>query len=151
MDPVLDDLFVNEAGNKRNTTVVFSEEALTFSIPKKNFIDWWHQKKRHLITGKYYNTFHKILLTLYPVSLAVMYILLPFLLVMHNWWYIALGIVGFRILLQMLIFSRPFRVMGSKDLILLTPFLEIVLLIINPILLFSKKKTKKQRHGFKRR
>ena len=146
-----DDLFVNEVGNKRNTTVVFSEEALTFSIPKKNFIDWWHQKKRHLITGKYYNTFHKILLTLYPVSLAVMYILLPFLLVMHNWWYIALGIVGFRILLQMLIFSRPFRVMGSKDLLLLAPFLEIALLIMSPILLFSKKKKKKQRHGFKRR
>ena len=146
-----DDLFVNEAGTKRNTTVVFSEEAITFSIPKNNFIDWWHQKKRHLITGKYYKTFHKILLTLYPFSLVIMYILLPFLLVMHNWWYIALGIVGFRVLLQMIIFSRPFKVMGSRDLILLAPFLEIVLLIINPILLLSKKKTKKQRHGFKRR
>ena len=146
-----DDLFVNETGTKKNTTVVFSEEAITFSIPKKNFIDWWHQKKRHLTTGKHYKTFHKTLLTLYPASLVIMYILLPFLLVMHNWWYIALGIVGFRILLQMIIFSLPFRVMGSRDLILLAPFLEIVLLILNPILLLSKKKTKKQRHGFKRR
>jgi hypothetical protein len=146
-----DDLFVNEAGTKRNTTVVFSEEAITYSIPQKNFTDWWYQKKRHLTTGKHYKTFHKVLLTLYPASLAIMYILLPFLLVMHNWWYIALGIVGFRILLQMIIFSRPFRVMGSRDLILLAPFLEIVLLIISPILLFSKRKKKKQRHGFKRR
>ena len=146
-----DDLFVNEAGTKRNTTVVFSEEAITFSVPKKNFIDWWRQKKRHLTTGKHYKTFHKILLTLYPASLAAMYISLPFLLVMHNWWYIALGIVGFRMLLQMIIFSRPFSVMESKDLILLAPFLEIFLLIVNPILLISKKKKKKQRHGFKRR
>ena len=146
-----DDLFVNEVGNKRNTTVVFSEEAITFSIPKKKFIDWWHQKKRHLTTSKHYKTFHKTLLTLYPLSLVIMYVSLPFLLVMHNWWYIALGIVGFRILLQMIIFSRPFSAMGSRDLILLAPFLEIVLLIMSPILLFSKKKTKKQRHGFKRR
>jgi len=146
-----DDLFVNEAGNKRNTAVVFSEEAITFSIPKKKFIDWWHQKKRHLTTGNHYKTFHKILLTLYPASLVIMYVLLPFLLVMHNWWYIALGIVGFRILLQMIIFIRPFRVMGSRDLILLAPFLEVVLIIISPILLMSMKKNKKQRHGFKRR
>ena len=146
-----DDLFVNQAGTKKNTTVVFSEEAITFSIPQKTFTGWWQQKKRHLTTGKHYKTFHKFLLTLYPASLVIMYVLLSFLLVMHNWWYIALGIVGFRMLLQMIIFSRPFSVMGSRDLILLAPFLEIVLLIVNPILLFSKKKTKKQRHGFKRR
>ena len=146
-----DDLFVNEAGTKRNTAVVFSKEAITVSIPKKNFTDWWYQKKRHLTTGKHYKTYHKILLTLYPVSLVIMYILLPLLLVMHNWWYIALGIVGFRVLLQMIIFSRPFRIMGSGDLILLAPFFEVVMLIINPILLFSNKKKKKQRHGFKRR
>ncbi len=146
-----DDLFVNEAGTKTNTAVVFSKEAITISIPKKNFTDWWYQKKRHLTTGKHYKTYHKILLTLYPVSLVIMYILLPILLVMHNWWYIALGIVGFRILLQMIIFSRPFRIMGNRDLILLAPFFEVVMLIINPILLFSNKKKKKQRHGFKRR
>jgi len=146
-----DDLFVNEAGNRKNTSVVFSKESITLSVPKKKFIDWWHQKKRHLTTGKHYKTFHKILLTLYPASLVIMYVLLPFLLVIHNWWYIALGIVGFRILLQMIIFSRPFSVMGSRDLILLAPILELVLLIINPILLMSMKKTKKQRHGFKRR
>lgn len=146
-----DDLFVNEAATRRNTTVVFSKEAITFSVPKKKFKDWWHQKKRHLTTGKHYKTFHKILLTLYPLSLVTMYLLLPFLLVIHNWWYIALGIVGFRVLLQMIIFSRPFGVMGSRDLILLAPFLEIVLLLISPILLIRMKKTKKQRHGFKRR
>ncbi len=146
-----DDLFVNEAGTKTNTAVVFSKEAITVSIPKKNFTDWWYQKKRHLTTGKHYKTYHKILLTLYPVSLVIMYILLPILLVMHNWWYIALGIVGFRVLLQMIIFIRPFRIMGNRDLILLAPFFEVVMLIINPILLFSNKKKKKRRHGFKRR
>ena len=146
-----DDLFVNEAGTKTNTAVVFSKEAITISIPKKNFKDWWYQKKRHLTTGKHYKTYHKILLTLYPVSLVIMYILLPILLVMHNWWYIALGIVGFRVLLQMIIFSRPFRIMGSRDLILLAPLFEVVMLMINPILLVSNKKKKKQRHGFKRR
>ena len=146
-----DDLFVNEVGTKKNTAVVFSKEAITISIPKKNFTDWWYQKKRHLTTGKHYKTYHKILLTLYPASLVIMYIILPVLLVMHNWWYIALGIIGFRILLQMIIFSHPFRIMGSRDLILLAPFFEVVMLIINPILLFSNKKKKKQRHGFKRR
>ena len=47
----------------------------------------------------------------------------------------------------MIIFSRPFTVMGSRDLILLAPFLEIVLLIINPILLFSKKKRRSRGMG----
>lgn len=134
-----DDLFVNEAATQKNTEVVFNEDALTFTIPKKSFHDWWYQKKRHLTTGKLYKIKHKLLIGGYPLSLLFMYITLIILLVIHNLWYIALSAMAFRILLQMFIFSRPLKIMGSKDLLIITPIMEIVLLIINPLLLMSKK------------
>lgn len=140
-----DDLFVNEAANKKNTAVVFNKDVLTFSIPKENFRDWWYQKKRHLTTGKLYKFKHKVLLTLYPLSLLFLYASLIVLLFIHNQWYIALSAFAFRLIIQMLIFTRPFKTMGSKDLLLITPLLELLLLIINPLLLLSNKNNKRKK------
>ncbi|MBN2763022.1 MAG: glycosyltransferase, partial [Bacteroidales bacterium] len=49
-----DDLFVNENADKRNTTVEFSHESHTRSVPGDSFSKWWRQKKRHLTTAPLY-------------------------------------------------------------------------------------------------
>lgn len=134
-----DDLFVNETANKKNTAVVFNENALTFSKPKETFKSWFYQKKRHISTGKHYKLKDKILLTLYPFSLLIFYISLFFLLVIHNWWYIALSIAVFRMLLQILIFIRPFKILKSKDLLLILPIWEIILLFLTPVIMINNK------------
>lgn len=134
-----DDLFVNEAATKKNTAVIFNEDAITFSTPKPSFKTWFYQKKRHLSTGKHYKFKHKILLSLYPFSLLIFYISLTLLLVIHNWWYIALSIAAFRMLLQILIFMRPFRIFKSRDLFFFLPILEIFMLFFTPIVMINNK------------
>lgn len=134
-----DDLFVNETATPKNTAVVFNENALTFSIPKNTFKSWYYQKKRHISTGKHYKLKDKILLTLYPFSLLIFYTSLIFLLVIHNWWYIALSVAAFRMLLQILIFMRPFKILRSKDLLIILPLWEIIMLFLTPIIMLNNK------------
>ncbi len=142
-----DDLFVNEAGNKKNTSVVFNPDSITLSEPKTSFSKWWFQKRRHMTTGKHYKTGHKLLLGLYPLSLLIFYSLFAILMVIHNWWYIALSILAFRVLLQIIIFSRPLSIMGARDIIILTPIMELIMLLLNPLLMIKNKLNKPARWG----
>jgi glycosyltransferase involved in cell wall biosynthesis len=49
-----DDLFVNDAATKNNVAICISEEAVTNSIPKETWAEWFVQKRRHLSVGKRY-------------------------------------------------------------------------------------------------
>lgn len=49
-----DDLFVNEVANKVNSRIVDHQESFTISEPKKTFKEYFHQKRRHLLSGKKY-------------------------------------------------------------------------------------------------
>lgn len=135
-----DDLFVNEAGTRKNSSVVFNENAVTFSEPKKSFKAWIHQKKRHLTTGGRYKWYQLFLLGLYPLSLITFYFSFGILIFQDFLPLVLSGLVFFRTLIQIVTFIRPFKIMGSTDLILLAPFLEIFHLFFNPILLLKSKR-----------
>jgi cellulose synthase/poly-beta-1,6-N-acetylglucosamine synthase-like glycosyltransferase len=59
-----DDLLVNQAARRKNTTVCIKPEAFTTSVPEANFRNWFLQKRRHLTAGTKYRFFHKIILAL---------------------------------------------------------------------------------------
>ncbi len=128
-----DDLFVNEAANKRNISVVFNESAVTYSTPKETYKDWLRQKTRHFTTGNRYKNYQLFLLSLFPISLAFFYISFVILLGLKFFPLYILGIVLFKIILQIIIFIKPFKIMGSKNLIFLAPILEIIFLYLNPL------------------
>lgn len=134
-----DDLFVNEAGNRRNTSVIFNKNAITFSEPKTTYKEWWRQKKRHFTTGNRYKKHQLLLLTLFPLSLVLFYISFIILISLKIFPFYILGMLCVKILIQILIFIRPFKIMGSRDLILLAPFLELIFLVLNPILISKSK------------
>ncbi len=54
-----DDLFINQAATKKNTTVCYSPESFTYSEPKKSFKEWFAQKRRHVSTAKHYKPFDR--------------------------------------------------------------------------------------------
>ncbi len=135
-----DDLFVNEAGTRKNCAVVFNKNAVTFSEPKKTYSAWWQQKKRHLTTGGRYKYYQLFLLGLYPISLIVLYLTYGVLLAQDFYPLIISGLLLFRTLVQILIFLRPFKIMGSSDLILFAPFLEFFFIFFNPLLLLKSKR-----------
>ncbi|NUQ24822.1 MAG: glycosyltransferase [Saprospiraceae bacterium] len=57
-----DDLFVNAAANSRNTTIVIEPGAFVYSEPKRTWQGYYHQKSRHLTTGRRYKGIHQVLL-----------------------------------------------------------------------------------------
>jgi len=68
-----DDLFVNEVANKKNTSVVLSQNSFTQSPTKKEFKNWFVQKRRHLSTGPNYKWASKFRLGLESLSRFSLY------------------------------------------------------------------------------
>jgi glycosyltransferase involved in cell wall biosynthesis len=66
-----DDLFVNQHANGSNSSICVGEKALVYSIPKKTWKDFFHQKVRHLTVGKQYRLRHRIVLGLFSISHSV--------------------------------------------------------------------------------
>ena len=70
-----DDLLFRVSATADNTTVVSDPEAHTVSEAKQTWAEWLAQKKRHMSTGKYYRTGIKVLLSLYALSHALLWVL----------------------------------------------------------------------------
>jgi glycosyltransferase involved in cell wall biosynthesis len=112
-----DDLFINQVANASNTAICIQPFTFTYSEPKKTEDDWHYQKKRHLSTGKYYKTKHKLLLGVYAMShflcwvLAVVCFIFPAIAM-----FAACGFV-LRWLVQWFIFQRVCIRLKENDLI----------------------------------
>lgn len=134
-----DDLFVNEAAHSSNTSIQTDVASHVFSLPKKSFIDWFRQKKRHFTTSPHYKFIHKLLLSLFPLSLLLFLVSGIASVVLNKYILITLLLFGIRMLLQLAIFSRSMRVLGDKDLLIWAPFLEFILLVLHPAIHVSNK------------
>lgn len=110
-----DDLFINKAATKTNTTIVVDKDAFTLSAAPKTWKQWISQKKRHYTTSKYYKTGHKFLLGLYAVSLFLFYPLFIGSLFIFNW-RAALAVFIVRFLVQAFIIFKTTRKLDEKDL-----------------------------------
>jgi glycosyltransferase involved in cell wall biosynthesis len=110
-----DDLFVNKAADKFNTSVVIDKDAMTLSVPKKTWREWVKQKTRHYTTAKYYKPMHKFMLGLYSLSQFLFYPLLIAAALLYGW-QIALIIFGVRFLVQGVIFFLAMKKLNENDL-----------------------------------
>ena len=59
-----DDLFINKAANKTNVAVEISDQSVVKSLPAQYWSEWFKQKRRHLSTGQFYKTRHKLRFTI---------------------------------------------------------------------------------------
>ncbi len=59
--------------------------------------------------------------------------------------YVVLGVIGFRVLLQMIIFSIGLRKLGEKDLILFIPLFELFFMIFYPVITLARKLQRKRK------
>ncbi len=110
-----DDLFINKVANKHNTAIMIDPASHTLSEAKKTWNDWMRQKYRHYTTSKYYKPIHKFLLGLYSLSLALFYPLFAASVVFHTWW-LALSVLGLRLLIQAIILHKTMKKLNEKDL-----------------------------------
>lgn len=63
-----DDLFINAAATKHNTTIAIDLDSQTISVPKTTWKEWFVQKRRHLSVGKKYKFFDRLNLGLLWMS-----------------------------------------------------------------------------------
>ena len=119
-----DDLFINKAATKKNTTIVIDKDSFTLSEPSNNWKQWIRQKKRHYTTSKYYKPLHKFLLGLYAFSLFLFYPLFIATLFIFNWKW-ALIVFGIRFLIQAFVIFKTTYKLDEKDLFPLFVFFDI--------------------------
>ncbi|MBP6455964.1 MAG: glycosyltransferase [Chitinophagaceae bacterium] len=118
-----DDLFINAIATKENTAVCIHPDAFVYSEAKNNIAKWNLQKKRHLSTGKYYKTKHKISLGLSAFShffFWAFFITALF----TKFWFIACAIFVFRWLFLWLIMNKVLKLFKEEDLLNLVWFFD---------------------------
>jgi poly-beta-1,6-N-acetyl-D-glucosamine synthase len=69
-----DDLIINQHARKRNTSIVLSEQAMVYSMPKTSIKDFLLQKTRHLSVGRHYRKSDRLLLGLLITSKCTFWI-----------------------------------------------------------------------------
>jgi len=120
-----DDLFVNQNATSDNTIVEIHPEAFTYTTAKTTVKSWYRQKKRHMGVGKLYRSQHRSMLTADALSGFLFYILLIGCLIFGFEPLWALGIWGFRMILQLAIYRKIFRKLDARDLFWYLPVLDL--------------------------
>ena len=128
-----DDLLVNQIANKNNTKIVLDEESITISKPKENWKAWIFQKNRHHTTNVHYKFIHKVILLIQYVTNTLFYFGIITLLFLQEFMFEASILFGTKFLLSLIINWKPFKILLCKDLLVLFPIYEFILLICQPI------------------
>jgi len=138
-----DDLLVGTMANAYNTGIVCNKQSFTYSGAKENWGDWLKQKQRHLSTGKYYKSGVKILLGLYAISHALIWIGL-FVLMFTGFWKAILLFMLVRCIVYWGLWTVTAKRLKEESLIYLFPLFDLSWVFYNfalaPYILWKNKK-----------
>ena len=121
-----DDLFVNQNATAANTVIEIHPETFTYTDAKTSLTAWFRQKKRHMGVGKLYKSRHKQMLSLDALSGFLFYILLTLCLVFNFEPLLALGLFMFRLIFQLIIYSKLFKRLNGKSLVWYLPIFDMI-------------------------
>nr|WP_294928924.1 glycosyltransferase [uncultured Flavobacterium sp.] len=123
-----DDLFVNQAATKANTTIAYTPESFTYSKPKETYKEWFTQKRRHIATASYYKLFDKIQLSLFYSSQLLFFLLVIPLLAFQFQWITVLVLLAIRYTIAWTVIGFSAGKLRENDLKVWFPIVEIVLI-----------------------
>ncbi len=136
-----DDLFINKNATKKNTEIYFSENSFTVSEAPSKWKEWFIQKRRHYSTSSYYSKKTKVLLGLQGLSHLLFFATLISLLILGIQPIIVLSIFAIRTILYTITIGLSSAKLKEKDLILFVPFLDVILISLQIVILISNKIT----------
>ncbi len=136
-----DDLFMQEAANKKNVAINLEPESFVYSEPKKTWKSWVRQKQRHFTTAPNYRLINKFLLGIFPASMLLMLVSFFILLFKFDWWLFVLSIFILRMAIYWIINGVVFKKLDSKDLIVLYPVFELIHFVVIPFIYYSTDRT----------
>lgn len=132
-----DDLFVNEASNSGNTAICFNEDAITRSVPKTSFSEWFHQKKRHVSVARHYKPKHKFLLGAFYTFRILFWMLLILLLGLQLYPEVVLAILGIKLITEAFVYIKAARKLKETDVVWLFPFFDLFLIFLQLAIFIS--------------
>lgn len=122
-----DDLFIQDAANKKNTAICTSADSFTESVAPTSLNDLFRQKRRHISTSNYYRFKHKFFLGLFFISKVLFYVF-GITYTIFNW-KIGLSIIGLYFLTQYIIVGYSAKKLRETQVLYFLPFLEVFLLL----------------------
>ncbi|WP_264553539.1 glycosyltransferase [Flavobacterium sp. N2038] len=123
-----DDLFINQAANKENTTISYAPEGFTYSRPKESYKEWFSQKRRHISTAEHYKFFDKLQLGIFYTSQLFFFLLVILLLAFQFQWIAVLAILATRYTVVWTVIGFSAGKLKENDLKIWFPVVEIVLI-----------------------
>ncbi|OFY84399.1 MAG: hypothetical protein A3F72_01130 [Bacteroidetes bacterium RIFCSPLOWO2_12_FULL_35_15] len=138
-----DDLFVNEAATKQNSKIEISIDSHTVSRVKKTYKDWFRQKRRHVTTFKHYNAASKFRLGMISFSQYLFFVSFVALMILQFNLILVLLLFLLRLSIQLIIFNKSMKQLAEKDLLVISPLIELMLLVIYPMIALSNLTRKK--------
>lgn len=134
-----DDLFVNEAANSKNTSVCYSKNSFTESVPKFTFKSWDLQKRRHITTVENYRQLDRILLGAFYGSQFLFLLMAILLLSFQIDILIVLGLILTRYVFYYAAIIPFSKKLKENDLLPVVPFIEIVLIFMQFVFFFKNR------------
>lgn len=123
-----DDLFIQDAANKKNTTICIDPKSFTISEAPKNFQQWFRQKRRHISTSSYYKFQHKFFLGLFFLTKLFFWLMLPFAIYFYPE-LLLLSIAGSLVLINFISVGFAAKKLEETSILYTLPFLEIFLVL----------------------
>ena len=124
-----DDLFINQAANKSNTTISYAPESFTYSKPKETYKEWFTQKRRHISTAEHYKFFDKLQLGLFFCSQLFFFLLVIILLAFQFQWIAVLAIFATRYTVAWTVIGFSAGKLKENDIKIWFPIVEIILML----------------------
>jgi glycosyltransferase involved in cell wall biosynthesis len=121
-----DALFINQAANKKNTTICDVPESFTYSEPKHNLKEWFTQKRRGAYTASFFKIGDKIQLKLFAFT-QLAFIVLAIVLgaLQYNWMFLV-PVIVFRYIVTWIVMGYSAGKLKEKDTAYLYPIIEII-------------------------
>ena len=126
-----DDLFVQAIKHKAHFKVNAEKESFTTSPAKKTWKEWLNQKGRHTTTAPYYSFVTKLGLMQQWLTGLLLYLGI-FIIFLTGNWVTALTLFWLNALCILLFNSLWMSKLAEKDLILLSPILNIIYIFVQP-------------------
>ncbi|MDD4848444.1 MAG: glycosyltransferase [Bacteroidales bacterium] len=133
-----DDIFVNRVATRKNCRICLAPDGITLSESKKTLKQWLRQKRRHFSASTKYKWGDMVMLTIFPMFQLLFFITLiwTFVALLPTfWWFLVPILFALRLFTQLFITKKCMNKVGEKGFLMWTPFFEILLMIVIPILL----------------
>jgi cellulose synthase/poly-beta-1,6-N-acetylglucosamine synthase-like glycosyltransferase len=135
-----DDLFVQEAGNKKNVSINIDREAFCYSDPCGDWDSWIRQKTRHYTTTDRYEVIKKGMLGIYPLTMLILLISFVILMLSNDFRWLSASVFIFVTGVKWWIQGRCFNKLNEGSLVKYLPLWDIMYTILMPIIYYSSEK-----------